>query len=238
MNFVWQGIQDAWQLLVDGDPYLMNLLEVTLKVCIVSTLTAAVIGLPIGLLLGLARFRGRGLALTVANAGLGLPPVIVGVMLFVVALPQGPLGELHLVFTLKGVYVAQTILALPVIVALTAAAVRDISEGLISQARAYGARRHRIALLALREARVGVIAALIAAVGAGLSEVGAVAIIGGNLPFATQTLASAALEEVNAGRYSWAIAIGILLLGLILLISAVLTVLQYAGARNRVPRHA
>jgi tungstate transport system permease protein len=236
VTFVWQGLQEAWQLIVGHDPYLWNLLNVTLKVCLISTLSAAVIGLPLGLLLGLARFRGRGLALIAANAGLGLPPVIVGVILFVVALPRGPLGELHLVFTLKGVYVAQTILALPVIVALTSAAVRDIADGLIAQARAYGARRHRIALLALREARVGVMAALIAAVGAGLSEVGAVAIIGGNLPFATQTLASAALEEVNAGRYASAIAIGMLLLGLILVISAVLTVLQYAGSRNRVPR--
>lgn len=236
MSFLWQGLQQAWHLIATHDPYLWGLVDVTLRVCGLSTAIAVVVGLPIGLGLGLGRFRGRGVLVTLANAGLGLPPVIVGVVLAVLMFPQAPLGRFHLLFTLRGVYIAQTVLAVPIIIALTISAVSDIAPGLIAQARAFGARRHRIALLALREARVGVMAAIIAAIGSGLSEVGAVAIVGGNAEYATQTLASAALEKVGAGRYADGIAIGILLIGLILIVTALLTVLQYAGGQRRVGR--
>ncbi|WGL52161.1 ABC transporter permease [Nocardioides sp. BP30] len=236
MSFLWQGLQQAWHLIVSHDPYLWGLVNVTLKVCAISTGIGLAVGLPIGLTLGLGRFPGRGVLVTLANAGLGLPPVIVGVVLAVLMFPTAPLAHYHLLFTLRGVYLAQTILAIPIIIALTTSAVSDIAPGLIAQARAFGARRHRIALLALREARVGIFAAIIAAIGSGLSEVGAVAIVGGNAEYSTQTLASAALEKVGAGRYAEAIAIGILLMGLILIVTTILTVLQYAGAQRRVGR--
>jgi tungstate transport system permease protein len=143
--------------------------------------------------------------------------------------PAAPLGSLHLLFTLKGVIVAQTILALPVIVALTAAAVRALPEGLLAQARALGANTAQVWLLALREARIGVLAATIAAVGSALSEVGAVVLVGGNIEGSTQTLASAALEQVDAGHYAQGMAIGMILLGLILILASALTVIQLGG---------
>ena len=236
MTFLWQGLRQAWHLMVSHDPYLWGLVDVTVRVCAVSTGLAILLGLPVGLVIGLGRFRGRGLLVTLANAGLGLPPVIVGVVLAVLMFPQAPLGRFHLLFTLRGVYLAQTMLAVPIIIALTISAVSDIAPGLIAQARAFGARRHRIALLALREARVGVMAAIIAAIGSALSEVGAVAVVGGNAEYSTQTLASAALERVGAGRYADGIAIGILLIGLILIVTALLTVLQFAGGQRRVGR--
>src|SRR5262249_31537915 len=157
---------------------------------------ALVIGLPIGLVLGLGRFRGRGGLIVLANAGLGLPPVVVGLVLSLLMFPEAPLGRFHLLFTLRGVYIAQTCLALPVIIALTAPSVADMPVGLLDQARAYGARRWQLAGLALREARVGILAAIIVAVGSALSEVGAVVLVGGNIEGYTQTLASAALAEV------------------------------------------
>ncbi|GAB2445585.1 ABC transporter permease [Nocardioides hungaricus] len=234
MDFFLEGLQQAWDMIAARDPYLVHLVEVTLWVALVSTAIALAIGLPFGLLLGLGRFRGRGVMVTFANAGLGLPPVVVGLVLALLMFPAAPLGRFHLLFTLEGVLIAQTLLALPIIVALSCASIREISPGLIIQARAFGAGRIQVSVLALREARVGILAATIAAVGSGLSEVGAVVLVGGNIQGVDQTLASAALQQVEAGHFAQGLAIGILLLGLILVVVALLTVLQMAGSARRV----
>jgi tungstate transport system permease protein len=181
VSFFWDGIKQAWQLIISGDPYLWHLTLVTLEVAAVSTGIAILLGLPVGLALGLGRFRGRGVGLTFANAGLGLPPVVVGLVLALLMFPRSPLGRFHLLFTLKGVFIAQTVLALPIIIALTASSVRAISPGLLDQARAFGASTFRVSTLAMREARIGILAATIAAVGSALSEVGAVVLVGGNI---------------------------------------------------------
>ncbi len=161
-------------LISSGNAYILNLTWVTIKVAVISTSAALVIGLPIGLALGLGRFRGRRALQILANASLALPPVIVGIAVLILLLPEGAFGSLRIEFTLHAVYVAQTILALPYIVALTPAAIQGLPPGLLAQARALGAGRRQLSLLALREAKIGVIAAVIAALGAALSEVGAV----------------------------------------------------------------
>ncbi|MFT3873127.1 MAG: ABC transporter permease [Nocardioides sp.] len=230
MDFFLQGLRDAWDLVTGGDPALWQITWVTLKVAGFSTLAGLVLGLPAGVALGLGRFPGRRAALVVANAGLGLPPVVVGLVLALLMFPQAPLGRFHLLFTLRGVYIAQTVLVLPIIIALTAAAVRSLPVGLLDQARAFGAGRARLSILALREARVGILVATIAAVGSGLSEVGAVVLVGGNIEGVDQTLASAALARVDAGQFAPGLAIGIILLALILLITAVLTWIQQGEA--------
>jgi tungstate transport system permease protein len=227
VQFFWKGVVQAWHLIVTGDPYLRHLTWVTLEVAGVSTGIALVVGLPIGLLLGLGRFRGRSIGLALANAGLGLPPVIVGLVLALLMFPESPLGRFRLLFTLHGVYVAQTILALPIVTALSSAAVRAISPGLLDQARAFGASGWRVWALALREARIGIFAAAIATVGSALSEVGAVVLVGGNIEGDDQTLASAALEKVDAGQFTQGVAIGIILLGLILVIIGALSWAQH-----------
>jgi tungstate transport system permease protein len=246
MGFLWHGIRQGFDLIIHGDSYTMHLIWVTMRVALVSTGVALVLGLPLGLRLGLGsaatrprRRRGRtrssgtpgGWALALGNAGLGLPPVIVGLVLSLLMFPAAPLGSLHLLFTLNGVIVAQTVLALPIIVALTAAAVRSLPPGLLAQARALGANPAQVWLLALREARIGVMAATIAAVGSAFSEVGAIVLVGGNIEGSTQTLASAALEQVNAGHYAEGMAIGMILLGLILILMAALTAIQLGGGR-------
>jgi tungstate transport system permease protein len=201
-----------------------------------STLIALAAGLPVGLALGLARFRGRGAALTVVNAGMGLPPVIVGLVVALLLFRGAPLGGLNLLYTLDGVILAQAVLAFPIVAALTAAAVQALPPGLIEQARAFGASRTAVAALALREARIGVLAATIAAAGSAFAEVGAVVLVGGNIEGQTQTLASAVLVRVSAGEYGTAIALGILLLGLVLLLAGVLTALQQRQARTVLSR--
>jgi tungstate transport system permease protein len=152
--------------------------------------------------------------------------VIVGLFLFLLFIPQGVFGSWRIVFTLKAVYVAQTILALPYTVALTAAAIQGLPPGLLAQARSLGAGRRQLCVLALREARVGVFAAVIAALGSTLSEVGAVIIVGGNVQGYDQTLASAVVEQVTNAGYPFAVAIGLILMAIILGLLGLLTLLQ------------
>ena len=231
MEFLWDGVRQAIDLLLGGDDRVFDVVATTLRMAFWSTLIALAAGLPVGLALGLARFRGRGTALAVVNAGMGLPPVIVGLVVALLLFRGAPLGGLDLLYTLDGVILAQAVLAFPVVAALTASAVQSLPPGLIEQARAFGASRTAIAALALREARVGVLAATIAAAGSAFAEVGAVVLVGGNIEGQTQTLASAVLVRVSAGEYGTAIALGILLLGLVLILAAALTALQQREAR-------
>jgi tungstate transport system permease protein len=236
MEFLWDGLQQAIDLLLSGDDEVLGIVGVTLRMAFWSTLIALAAGLPLGLALGLARFRGRGAALTVVNAGMGLPPVIVGLVVALLLFRGAPLGGLNLLYTLNGVILAQTLLALPVVVALTAAAVQGVPDGLLEQARAFGASGTQVAALALREARVGVLAATIAAMGSAFAEVGAVVLVGGNIEDQTQTLASAVLVRVSAGEYGRAIALGAILLGVILVLAAGLTAAQQRERRGLLGR--
>jgi len=227
MPYLWGQLRGAIPLLVHGDPYLMSLIWVTIRVALVSTACAVVIGLPMGLALGLGRFRGRRALQLLANASLALPPVVVGIVVLMLLVPQGPFGSLRIEYTLRAVYVVQTILALPYIVALTPAAIQGLAPGLLDQARALGASWRQLSVLALREAKVGVMAAVIAAMGAAVSEVGAVIIVGGNFEGHDETLASALLAEFTytANDYyetAIAIALGLMVLALI----ASLTIIQ------------
>jgi tungstate transport system permease protein len=226
MEFLWDGLKQAVDLLLHGDRDILVVVGTTLQLALWSTLLALALGLPLGLALGLGRFRGRRAGLALANAGMGLPPVVVGLVVALFLFRGAPLGSLELLYTLKGVIVAQTLLALPLVAALTAAAVQALPRGLFEQARAFGASRVQVWALALREARVGVLAATIAAMGSAFAEVGAVVLVGGNIDGQTQTLASAVLVRVSAGEYGRAIALGTILLGIILLLSAALTLAQ------------
>lgn len=233
MHLLWEELRRAVPLITHGNPYLLNVIGFTLQVAGIATIAAGVIGLPIGLTIGLGRFRGRGVLHALANASLGLPPVVVGLFLFLIFVPQGPLGGLHLPITKKAVFIAQTVLALPYIVALTAAAVQGLGPGLLDQARMLGAGRLQLYTLALREARIGVMAGVIAALGTALSEVGAIVLVGGNVYGYDQTLASAALYEANAAHFADAVAVGIVLIALILVLMGGVSLLQHQGGGLR-----
>jgi tungstate transport system permease protein len=233
MGLFWAELKKAVPMILHGNPTLFSVIGFTLQVALVATLLATIIGVPIGLAIGLARFRGRHLLRVLANASLALPPVLVGAFLFVLFLPQAPLGSLQLIWTKRVVYVAQTILALPFVVALTAAAVQGLAPGLLAQARLLGAGRRQLSTLALREARIGVMAGVIAALGTSLSEVAAVALLGGNIYGYNQTLASATLYEVNGAYYADALAIAIVLAVMILILMCGLGILQHQSSGIR-----
>jgi tungstate transport system permease protein len=233
MSLLFNELRDAVPLIFHGNPYLWSVIWFTIQVAVVSTAVAALIGLPIGLTIGLGRFRGRGLLQALANASMAIPPVLIGLLLFLVLVPQGPLGSLQLTATRRAVFIAQTVLALPYVIALSAAAVQGLGSGLLDQARSLGAGRVQLYSLALREARIGVMAAIIAALGTALSEVGAIVIVGGNIYGYDQTLASAALFEANAAHYADAVAIGIVLIGLILILMGAMGLLQHQSGGLR-----
>ncbi len=226
MGFLWNEFKAAVPLIFHGDPVLLSVIWFTVQVALIGTGLAALIGLPIALSIGLGHFRGRAVLQWLANVGLALPPVLAGLFLYVLFAPSAPLGALHLTWTRTSVFIAQTLLAIPYVVALAAAAIQSLPPGLLSQARALGAGRIQVAVLALREARVGVVAAVIAAMGATLAEVGAIVVVGGNIYGYDQTLASAALFDAGAARYAEAIASGIVLLGLVLILMGGAGVLQ------------
>ena len=227
MGYVWDQLRSAIPLIAHGNPYIMGLLWVTLRVAFVSTAAALVVGLPIGLALGLGRFRGRRTLQLLANASLALPSVVVGIGVLLLLLPQGAFGSLRIEFTLTAVYIAQAVLALPYIVALTPAAIQGLPPGLLDQARALGAGRLQLGVFALRDAKIGVLAAVIAALGATIAEVGAVVIVGGNFQGSDETLASALLEQFNYTAHDpYATAIALVLLAVILVLIGVLTVIQ------------
>jgi tungstate transport system permease protein len=233
MHLIWEELRVALPMIWHGNPYLLSIIWFTLQVAAVATAIATVIGLPIALALALGQFPGRQFLRMLANASLVLPPVLVGTTLYLLMSVQAPLGSLRLIWTREAVFIAQTILALPFIVALSAAAIQALPQGLLSQARLLGAGRRQVSILALREARIGVIAAIIAALGTSLSEVAAVSIIGGNIYGYDQTLASATLFEVDAAHYADAVAIAIVLIVMILILMCGLGLLQQQGGGIR-----
>jgi tungstate transport system permease protein len=208
----------------------------TLRIGFESTAIAAIVGVPLGVALGLGRFRGRKTALGVFNAGLRVPPVALGHVLWLLMWPSsqwggGPLSGLGWIYTFTAAILCQTLLAIPVIVALTSAAVQAVPTTLLEQARAYGAGSNAVAGLALREARVGVLAALIAALGTTMASIGALLVVS-NLADA-QTLPTATLVVWRMGGYNAeAVAYGTAMLGIFLVVAAVLTTIQH-GQRPR-----
>lgn len=202
----------------------------TLAIAIASTAAAAAIGIPIGALLGLRRGRMTAAFASVANAGLGLPAVVLGVYLALFMLPGSPLGFLHLTNTLSGVLLAQWLLATPIVIALTAAAVAAGPAALLAQAAAFGATRRAVLSLAARECMRPIATALFAAFGSALAEVGAVVIVGGNIRGSTNTLASTVLLDLSAGDPAGATANVILLLVLIGLLGGLFARVQRAQA--------
>ncbi len=208
-----------------------ELLEVALRTLAVSgaaLVFAVAIGLPIGFVLGRYRFFGRGLLVALANSGMGLPPVVVGLAVALLLWRSGPLGELRLMYTPRAMVLAQLVIALPLIIGITLASVGQLPEDFHLQVRAMGLRRGRAAWVLVREIRLGLLAAVIVALGGILSEVGAVMMVGGNLEGQTRVLTTGILTYVQMGRYEDALALAALLLGLTFVLAGTLTAIQQA----------
>jgi tungstate transport system permease protein len=198
----------------------------TFRVTGVALLIATLLGVPLGAALGLARFRGRRAVTLALYTGMGLPPVVVGLVVYVLLSRSGPLGELGWLFTPTAMIAAQTIIAFPLVAALTMSAVDGVDRDLRLQVRALGATRGQLAWTVLREARIGVTAAIVAAFGGIISEVGAVMLVGGNIEGQTRVLTTAIVLSTRQGDFALAIALGLILILLALVANAVLLQLQ------------
>ncbi len=240
MGEIWQGLVEACKLIARLDPYVVKVTLFTLYVCALATMAGMVLGIPMGSLLALHRFPGRKFLVTLVNAGMGLPPVVVGLFVYLLLKRRGPLGFLGWLYTPKAILLAQVVLALPLIAAITMAALQDVDPRMVLQIRSLGAGRVRTALTLLRERRLSLLAAVIAGFGGVISEVGAAMMVGGNLmlrgePY-TRTLTTALVLEVNRGESVRAIALGLILLGITLLLVWGLTLAQQGSVVGRALR--
>ncbi|MCS7276666.1 MAG: ABC transporter permease [Dehalococcoidia bacterium] len=226
MDLVWEGIRGAFRLLVELDPEVLRVTALTLAVSGSATLVATAVGVVLGSFLALASFPGRRLALALVNTGMGLPPVAVGLLVAVLLWRSGPLGALGLIYTPAAMVIAQAVIALPIVTGFTAAAIGSLPPRLRLQVLALGASRWQALWLLLREARLPLLAAVMAGFGAAISEVGASLMVGGNIQGETRVLTTAIVLETSRGNFDLAIALSLLLLALVFAVNLLLTTVQ------------
>jgi tungstate transport system permease protein len=211
---------------------LEKIVEITLRtlwVCGCALLAALSIGIPIGIALGSRRFRGRSLAVSTVNAGMGAPPVVVGLGCYILFARSGLFGGMGFIYSLSGMIVAQTLIAVPLVIGITLAAVGSLDEEWSLQVRTLGIGRGWRLWLLVREIRMGLLAAVIAALGGILSEVGASQMVGGNLDGKTRVLTTAIMMKTSMGQWEQAAGLAAVLIGLTLLVAGLLTIIQQSG---------
>ncbi len=230
MEILLEALEGAANLLFSLDPALLKIVGLTLRVTSSGLLLAMVLGLPIGISLGLnRRVPLAGCVVPLIYTGMGLPPVVVGLMVFLLLSNQGPLGDIHWLFTPPAMIVAQTIISLPLIIGLTLTSVQSVNPLLGMQVRALGATKIQLAWTIVSEARLGVFAAIVTAFGRIISEVGAVMLVGGNIEGETRVLTTAIVLETRKGNFALALALGVILLGLAFLTNFMVYRLQILG---------
>lgn len=231
MSIYAEALQEGWALLLSGAVDVWAIVATSLQVSGMATAIALLIGLPFGTLVGIKRFVGRRVALIVFNSGMGLPPVFVGLIVAMTLSRRGPLGDLSLLYSRTAMVIAQVIIATPIVMAVTAAAVSAVPRELQLQALSLGARRWRVGVLTLSEARMGLIAAVAGGFGAVISEVGAVQMVGGNLAGETRVMTTAIVQFTRMGRYGPALALALVLIAIVVFVNVALTGLQTSAER-------
>jgi tungstate transport system permease protein len=229
MDLLIEGVGRAISLLLAGDPEILRVTWLSLQVSGTATVLSLLLGVPIGVALALARFPGRGIVLSLVNTGMGLPPVVVGLFVSVMLWRTGPFGQLRLLYTPTAMVIAQCVIALPIVIALTVASIQQLNPKLRLQILALGASRAQLLWLLLREARLPLLAAAMAGFGAVISEVGASIMVGGNMTGQTRVLTTATVLEVSKGEFAGAIALSIVLLALVYGVNLTLTRIQQRG---------
>jgi tungstate transport system permease protein len=229
VGLIGEGLVQAGTLLAAADPDLLGVTWLSLKVSGAATVLSLLAGMPLGTVLALVRFPGRGLVVALVNTGMGLPPVVVGLFVSILLWRSGPLGALELLYTPTAIVVAQFVIAVPVVTGLTLAAVQQIPERFRLQVQALGASRLQLLGVLIREARLPLLAALMAGFGAVISEVGASLMVGGNIRGQTRVLTTATVLETGKGNFEVAIALSVILLTLTFLVNWALTRIQQRG---------
>jgi tungstate transport system permease protein len=219
MDFIFQGIVEAFKLLLRGDPQTYSAVWATVRVSSYSMLASLLMGIPAGFALGYLRFPGRRQVRLVVDTMLALPTVFIGLMVYALISRRGPLGEMDLLFTLPGIAIGQTILALPVVIALTASAIESMDPNLRLTLMSIGANRQQVLLTSLWEARHSILAAALTAYGRVMTEVGISMMVGGNIKWHTRTITTAIALETGKGMFATGIALGLVLLAIAFLVN-------------------
>lgn len=231
MDTLASGLCQGLALIVSGDAELWRVIWLSLQVSGLAVALAALIGCPLGALVALGEFPGRRLAINLLNTLMGLPPVVVGLTLYLLLSRSGPLGALGLLFTPWAMVAAQTVLATPIVAALSVAAISEVSPLVREAAMGLGASPLQATLTVVREARFAMMAALIAGFGRVVAEVGAVMMVGGNIAGYTRVMTTAIALDTARGQFDLAIGLGLVLIGLSFLLNLGLQTLQGAGRR-------
>lgn len=210
----------AVALIASGDPVLLQIIGLSLRVTLTAVIIACIVGLPLGATLALARFPGRNAVVVVFNALMGLPPVVAGLVIYLLLSRSGPLGPLGLLFTPAAMVLAQSVLILPIVVALTRSVIEDLWAEYAEQLRSFGASRARAVPVLLWDGRFSLLTGVLAGFGRASAEVGAVLIVGGNIAGHTRTMTTAITLETSRGSLGLAVALGLILLTITLTFNA------------------
>ena len=226
MELIWQGIVKAVELVFGLDPEVWAITWLSLQISGCATMIALLLGIPLGIALAMLRFPGRAVVAALVNTGMGLPPVVVGLFISMFLWRSGPLGFLDLIYSPAAMVVAQVIIAFPIVAGLTMATFQSLDPKLTLQLLGIGASRPQLLWLLCKEARLPLLAGVMAGFGGVISEVGASMMVGGNIRGQTRVLTTATVLETGKGNFEIAIALSVILLSLTFAINLFLTRIQ------------
>lgn len=226
MKLIFDGISQAFQLFIHGDPEVLKITALTLVVSLSATAISLLLGITLGTVIGLTRFWGRRFIVSLINTGMGAPPVVVGLMVSVMLWRTGPFGIFGLMYTPYAIIIAQCVISLPIITGFTLASIQQIDPKMQLQIQALGASRWQMLWILVRDTRLPLLAAVMAGFGSIISEVGAAMMVGGNIKGETRVLTTAIVQEVGRGHFGLAIALGIILMALVYIVTLLLTMAQ------------
>jgi len=226
VELILEGIKKAFELIVSLDPEVMGITLLSLQVSGLATFISLVIGVSAGTAVALANFRGKKFIISLINTGMGLPPVVVGLFVTIMIWRNGPFGFLEILYTPSAIIIAQSIIATPIIMGISLAAIQQLPENLRLQILSLGATRLQMVWVLIKEARLPLLAAVMAGFGGVISEVGASIMVGGNIKGYSRVLTTATVMETGKGNFDVAIALGIILLLLAFMVNLILTQIQ------------
>jgi tungstate transport system permease protein len=237
-EFLLQGLIKAIELILELNPYILSITGVSLKVSGTATLLATLTAIPLAFTISFVKFKGKQLLITLINTGMGLPPVFVGLVVFLILVPAGPLGLLKLIYTQQAMVIAQYILITPIITGITLSAIKAVPSTIKETVYTLGGDSQDAVLAVLKEARFGITTAVLAGFGRAISEVGAILIVGGNIAETgsiggigeglsrTRTLTTAITSETSKGEIATSIALGIILISIVLIVNIVASMIR------------
>ncbi len=226
MDLILEGIKKAFWLLITFDPEVIRITLLSFQISGTATLVSLLIGISVGTAVALSKFPGRRIVISLINTGMGLPPVVVGLFVTIFLWRNGPLGFFRILYTPTAMIIAQTIIAAPIVMGITLAAIQQLPPKLRLQILALGATRLQMVWILIKEAKLPLLAAVMAGFGGVISEVGASIMVGGNIKGYSRVLTTATVMETSRGNFDIAIALGIILLLMAYFINLILTQIQ------------